>query len=528
MNRRGFLKAAGGVAVAGPFAAACGDTRKPASAGSSVLRYAMSAEPKGLDPATTGESNSGTVIHNVYDRLVELTADAKGVSPGLAERYEMSPDGAVYTFALRPGVKFADGTALDADAVVASLRRTMEVGQGASFLLTEHVKPGNIVARDAGTVVVTLDAPFSPFLRALALDSVGSVVNPAVVAANKTQADPTAAKYLARNMAGSGAFRLARWTPNQAIELHPNDGHWRGRPKLGGVLFTSPIEPSTAALQLERGDLDVAGNLPVNLIERLAQHAQVEIQSTPLLDITYWVFQTGVRPFDDVRVRQAICHAIDFDAIMANVVKESGVPLRGPLPLGLIDGYDKAPEITVYKRDVVRAKELLAQAGYPNGLKIDSTYVPGYGTLKQIAEVMQANLKEVGIECAVGELPLSTIIDKVGKGELPFFSWKSTLNYASPDAVLYGKLHGQAPQSVEGNIARYRDTDVDRLLDKARAESDRAAQDAAWLAASARISRDVPWMPLYQDVDRRAVRRDVRGYKESSLSRPDLFAVEKS
>nr|WP_042178361.1 ABC transporter substrate-binding protein [Kibdelosporangium sp. MJ126-NF4]CEL13139.1 Dipeptide-binding ABC transporter, periplasmic substrate-binding component (TC 3.A.1.5.2) [Kibdelosporangium sp. MJ126-NF4]CTQ98828.1 Dipeptide-binding ABC transporter, periplasmic substrate-binding component (TC 3.A.1.5.2) [Kibdelosporangium sp. MJ126-NF4] len=528
MNRRGFLKVAGGAAVAGPFVAACGDTRKPAAGASAVLKYAMSAEPKGLDPATTTESNSGMVIHNVYDRLVELTADAKGVSPGLAERYEMSPDGAVYTFALRPGVKFADGSGLDADAVVASLRRTMEIGQGSSFLLTEHVKPGNIVAKDAGTVVITLDAPFSPFLRALALDSVGSVVNPAVVAANKSQADPTAAKYLARNMAGSGAFRFARWTPNQMIELQPNDGHWRGRPKLGGVLFNSPIEPSTAALQVERGDLDVVGNLPVNLIERLAQHPEIGILSTPLLDITYWVFQTGQKPFDDVRVRQAVCHAIDHEAIMANVVKQSGVPLRGPLPGGLIDGYDSSPEITVYKRDVPRAKELLAQAGYPNGLRIDSTYVPGYGTLKQIAEVMQANLKDAGIECSIGELPLSTIIDKVGKGELPFFSWKSTLNYASPDAVLYGKLHGRVAQSVEGNIARYRDAEVDRLLDRARAEADRGAQDADWLAASARISKDVPWLPLYQDVDRRAVRRNVRGYKESPLSRPDLFTVEKS
>ncbi|TCO47398.1 ABC transporter substrate-binding protein [Actinocrispum wychmicini] len=528
MNRRGFLRATGGIAVLGPLAVACADTRKPAASGNAVLKYAMSAEPKGLDLATTTESNSGIVIHNVYDRLVELTADAKNVTPGLAERYDISPDGVTYSFALRSGVKFSDGSVLDANAVVASLRRTMEVGQGASFLLTEHVKPGNIVAKDAGTVVITLDAPFAPFLRALALDAVGSVVNPTVVAANKTQADPTAAKYLARNMAGSGAFQFVRWTPNQVIELKPNEGHWRGRPKLGGVLFNSPVEPSTAALQVERGDLDVAGNLPANLIERLGGLADVGILSTPLLDTTYWVFQTGSKPFNDVRVRQAICYAIDHDAIMANVVKESGVPLRGPLPRDLIDGYDNASEIAVYKRDVAKAKALLADAGYANGLKIDSTYVPGYGTLKQIAEVMQANLKDAGIECSVGELPLSTIIDKVGKGDLPFFSWKSSMNYASPDAMLYTKLHGKATQSVEGNIARYQNAEVDQLLDRARGETDRKAQDADWLAASARISKDVPWLPLYQDVDRRAVRKNIRGYKESSLSRPDLFAVEKS
>ncbi|MEV0674892.1 ABC transporter substrate-binding protein [Actinosynnema sp. NPDC050436] len=526
-SRRGFLRAAGGAALLVPFASACGDTRTTRSGAGGTLRYALSAEPKGLDPATTGESNSGIVIHNVYDRLLELTGDGKDVSAGLAERWEVTPDGIGHTFHLRQGVKFSDGSTLDAAAVVASLRRTMEVGQGASDLLVDHVQPGNIVAKDAGTVVITLDAPFSPFLRTLALDAVGSVVNPAVVAANKTQADPTAAKYLARNMAGSGAFQFVRWTPNQVIELKASDSHWRGRPKLAGVLFNSPVEPSTAALQLERGDLDVVGNLPANLIERLAQRDDVTITATPLLDITYWIFQTEQAPFDDVRVRQAICYAIDHDAIMANVVKESGIPLRGPIPGSLVDGYADNKDVVVYKRDVAKARELLAAAGHANGLKIDSTYVPGYGTLKQIAEVMQANLKEVGIECAIGELPLSTIIDKVGKGELPFFSWKSTLNYASPDALLYGKLHGGASRSVEGNLAHYRNAEVDALLDRARGSADRAAQDADWLAASARISQDAPWLPLYQDVDRRAVRKDVTNYKESALTRPDLFTVGK-
>ncbi|WP_028923341.1 ABC transporter substrate-binding protein [Pseudonocardia acaciae] len=526
LNRRSLLTAAGGAAVLASLAA-CG-ARPGAGGGSNgKLTFALSAEPKGIDPATSGESNSGMVIRNVYDRLLELTDDGKDVVAGLAERWSVSPDGVGYTLHLRSGARFSDGTALDANAVVASLRRTMEVGQGASYLLTDRVKPANIVATDPGTVTITLDAPFSPFLRVLALDSVGAVVNPAVVAAKRTQADPTAAGWFARNAAGSGAFELVRWTPNQAIELKASAGHWRGRPKLGGVVLSSPVEPSTAVLQMQRGDLDVLGNLPVNLIERLEQDANVTVRDTPQLGTTYWVFQTERPPLNDVRVRQAICYAIDHDAIMARVVKSGGVALRGPIPGSLLDGYDDSADIAVYKRDVAKARALLAQAGHPDGLKIDSTYVPGYGTLKQIAEVMQGNLKDAGIECSIGELPLTTIIDKAGKGELPFFSWKSSLDYSSPDALLYGKLHGRATRSVEGNLAHYANPRVDALLDAARASSDPKAQAADWLAASAQISRDAPWLPLYQDVNRRAVRKAVRNFRENSLSRADLFAVEK-
>lgn len=500
----------GGETLGGTSTGASG-TKDAAATSNATLRYAMSAEPISLDPAVGTDSQSAIMFRNVYDRLIELAPNGHDLKPGLAEKWEVSDDGLTYTFHIRDGVTFDDGTPLDANAVVTSLRRVLGVAKGDSSVFAQHTTPKDIRATDARTVTIGLKDPYAPFLQIIALFDIGSIVNPTMLKEHATKKDRWAERWFKKNMSGTGAFKFDVWQRNQYLTLQRSETTWQTKAKLGTLRFESPGDASTTSLKLRQGDVDVVDPniLSSDQLKALQGVQGVKVARQPIYDATYWVMNLSKKPFDDLRVRQAFSYAMDYDGILSSVVQDQGARLAGPVPQGLLPG--KAPA-GPYHKDVAKAKQLLADAGHAKGLKLTSWYVD-FGPLKAIAQVMQDNLKQIGVDVELRELPLSSLVEGVESNRLGFYSWSSNPPFASADAILWNHFHSKAGSGVEGNLSHYSNPKVDQLLVDARQQTELPKSDALYGQAAQIIADDATWIYLSQTVKNAPLRDTVQGYQ---------------
>ncbi|WP_320671765.1 ABC transporter substrate-binding protein [Patulibacter defluvii] len=501
----------GGETLGGTGATTNDGGAKGAAVSNATLRYAMSAEPISLDPAVGTDSQSAIMFRNVYDRLIELAPNGHDLSPGLAEKWEVSDDGLTYTFHLREGVAFDDGTPLDADAVVLSLQRVLAIGKGDSSLFSQHTTAKDIQAVDPRTVTVKLKAPYAPFLQIVALFDIGSIVNPKMVEQHATKKDRWAERWFKNNMSGTGPFKLGVWRRNQYLTLQRSDSTWQTKAKLASLRFESPGDASTTSLKLRQGDVDVVDPniLSSDQLRALQGVSGVKIVRQPIYDAAYWVMNLSKKPFDDPKVRQAFSYAIDYDGIISGVVQDQGARLGGPVPKGLLAGEAPAGP---FNHDVQKAKQLLAEAGHAKGLRLTSWYVD-FGPLKAIAQVMQDNLKQIGVQLDLRELPLSSLVEGVEANRLGFYSWSSNPPFASADAILWNHFHSKAGHGVEGNLSHYENAKVDQLLDQARRQTDMKQSEELYRQAAQQIANDATSIFLSQTVKNAPTRDVVQGYQ---------------
>lgn len=495
---------------------------RSAAPDNNTLTYVMSTEPISLDPAVGTDSQSMMIMRNVYDRLVEVSPTGQTVTPGLARSWKVSAGGRTYTFQLRSGARFQDGTSLTAEAVVYSLRRVLAVGKGDAPLLAAHVAPTSITAPSPQTVMIKLKAPYSQILKIIGMSSIGSILNPAFVKGHATKQDPWAQKYVNDHTDGTGPFSLVAWTHNQKIELTRNDGYWRGRAKLSRLVFESRGNPTSKLLALKRGDVDIidANVLGGDQLKSLSGDPNVKIERRAVLDTLFWIINTKIKPFDDVRVRRAISYAIDYEGILSSIVGDGGTRLKGPIPAGLLPGRNQT---TGYTHNPAKAKQLLADAG-ATGLKLTNYYVD-FGPLKPIAQVIQANLTAVGLNVELREMPLSTLVSQVTAGKLAFFSWASNPSFASPDAVIANHFQCNASTGVEGNLARYCNPKVDVRLKNALRATTPTVANSNYRAAGAMITADAPWVFITQVVKNTPMRKSVVGFQVPVIGGSSFWAV---
>lgn len=488
-----------------------------------TLTYILAQEPISMDPHVITETQSGLPVRHVYDRLVEVTPDGRNVVPGLAERWAISTDGLTYTFHLRSGVRFHSGAPLTAEAVRFSLERVLTLGKGPSFLLKEYVEPKNIRVSGPLTLEVRLSRPYAPVLSLFGLYGTGSIVNPQLVRANAASDDPWATRYLTTHMDGTGPFRFMEWQPKQFVALERNPNYWKGAARLERILFLQVPERTTARLMLERGEADIVHTLPTDMVEAMRGSLNVVIAEKPGFETTYWAFNNQMPPFNNVKVRQALSHAIDYDAIMAGIVRSGGIRMRGVLPRGL-PGSDET--ISIYPRDVARAKSLLAEAGFPSGFAT-TTHYPVWRDLANIVQVLQANFADAGVKLELQQVTLPALVQVVVQGTTPFFPWVSTPAYADPDAVMFSKFHTEAiKQGASGNIARYSNPAVDRLLDQARATTDRGTRLRLYREVQRTVTREAAWIFLFQSVLQVPHGRWVQGYEVPLIGTANLYPID--
>ena len=354
-----------------------------------MLVFATGADPDSLDPQNT-QSNPGEQVNRMmYENLVRFNARMQ-LEPALAESWTSSKDGLTWTFRLRKGVKFHDGTPFDAMAVKYFFDRVL--GDEKPFKATLYspvVQRAEVV--DPSTVRMVLKQPFAAILFTLA-HSAGGIVSPA--------AHQKWGKDLTLHPSGTGPFKFVEWVKGDHVTLERNDAYWAGAPNLDRIVVKTVREDQARVALLGSGDADMILNIPTEDIPRLRKDARFTIESSPTARALYITINVARKPFDDVRVRQALNYAVNRDALVKELFQNHAQAISG-IVSPLQNGYAALPG---YAYDPKKAKELLAQAGHPS-LKVKlwtpkGRYVKDY----ELAQAIQQDLAAVGVETTLATM----------------------------------------------------------------------------------------------------------------------------
>ncbi len=459
-----------------------------------------------LDPAIGYDLQNWSMIKSLFDGLMDYIPGSTEVRPGLAERYEMTPDGLTYTFHLRAGVKFHNGREMTAQDVKYSLDRvTTPTTQspGASFFGAiegfDAIQAGTatdlsgVSVIDPLTVQIKLSRPNATFLQILALNFASVVPQEAVTA------------DFGRTPVGTGAFKLAEWTIGQRVVLERNPDYWReGLPYLDRVIFEVGQAPVVALLRLQNGEVDLLGDgiPPANFVEVMGDPEQATRVSTGgQLHTAYVTMNVNIAPFDNVLVRRAVNMAINKDRIV-QVINGRAKPTNQVLP-PLMPGYD--PDFKGYAFDPDAAKALLAEAGLPDGFETD-LYVSNTDPNPRIAQAIQQDLANIGIKVRLQSLDTANVIAAGGTKDGAPMIWSGGMGWVAdfPDpTAFYGTILG-CGGAVEGgwNWSWYCNADLDAKAVAADTMADPAQTDARlalWREVYAGVMMDAPWVPIYNE-----------------------------
>ena len=414
-----------------------------------ILVFGRGADADRLDPARTTSGESVKITENVFDTLVQFKQGSTEVEPALAEKYEPSADGTEWTFHLRQGVKFHDGTPFNADAVLLSFQRQMDQNHKYYYDDMSYAEMTlgvikEIVKVDDSTVKFVLQHPFGPFLRNMAMFS-NAIVSPAALE-----------KYgddFFKNPVGTGPFKFVQWDRDSQIILEANKEYWGGAPKVDRIIFKVIPENSVRLAEIQAGNIHMMDGLDPNDIATVKSNADLQLLSQPGLNINYLCFPCEKKPFSDVRLRQAISYAINKDNIVQFLYKGAGVVATGPVPKTILE-YDNPG----YPYDPEKAKALLKEAGF-DGLKINLWSYPNpraYNPVgAKLAEAVAADLEKVGITCNIQTMEWTSYLAQSKTPESfdgPFFlGWMG--DNGDVDNFLYALL--STDNIPGGNRAKY-------------------------------------------------------------------------
>ncbi|WP_319568813.1 ABC transporter substrate-binding protein [Cohaesibacter marisflavi] len=495
-----------------------------------VLVVAVPGDIQNLDPTLSGgDIPTQEFLTNVYDWLIDykmienadgtLSADPSGFVGGLAESYDWSEDGKTITFKLRKGLKFSNGDPLNAEAVKFTYDRIFDQkGVAASLMGMASVKKKEqIKVIDPLTVALTVEKPNTLLLGNMA-QFPHSILNPKVVKPHMTKEDPYAHEWLKTHVQGTeqGAFKLANWTPGDSWVLERNENYWGTPAKLSKVIFKIIPDPSSRLAQLVSGAVDVAYNLPTSDIKALEENPDITVNRDTNRTVTYIGLNNKVKPFDNKLVRQAISYAFPYDTIIDQVMNGYATQLTSPIPEGTPPHTD---EFFKYKNDPAKAKELLKEAGYPNGFSTTLQIPSGLQEAKEMAIYAQQTLGMAGIKINIQEMPSAAFTENLQKHTLGMFfasGWTSINN--DPFYHLFWLF-----QSKCCNYANYDNPELANLIEKYTLNTDIEARNKAAVEAQKMIVEDAPWVFLYQPQNLVATRANVKGYTFFSADRYNRF-----
>ena len=507
------------VVVALTLAGAGASAQAPRAGG--TLRAVFSADPPTLDPAHATDTTSSAVIRQVFDGLLELDETLTPV-PALARRVDASADGRVYTFALRPGVRFHNGREVRAADVKYSFERAAKgkrpwvfekISGAREFIKGTADGIGGVRLVDDLTIELRLDRPFAPFLHLMAYDAASIVPREEV---------EKRGPGFASHPVGTGAFRFASWRRDDQVVLERFPDHFRGSAPLDRVVFRIIPAEITRFNEYRAGQLDLT-DVPTGQCRSVQNDPQLRGEAAvwPTLGTHGLRFNVAKPPFDDARLRRAVAHAIDPTLIVERLLEGCVYPARGILPPAL-PGYSSGIRRLAFDRG--RAKQLLVEAGHPGGRGLGP--IPfnfNTGDLNQrIAEVLQAQLREIGIALELRRLDWAAHIKVVDDGSAVFFRQGWIADYPDPENFLTVLFHSRNIGAA-GNTSRYRNAAVDRLLDEADGMAPGPTRSARYHRAEQAIVDDAVWISLYHYSSRALVKRSVKGLERSALSSAPEF-----
>jgi len=469
-----------------------------------TLRLAFNSDWGVLDPAVTSTTFGRNILQFIYDPLLRKDPATGAIVPGLAESFESSEDGTVITLHLREGVTFHDGTPLNAEAVAFSFNRISDPALASPYAASIAGPVASIETPDELTVVITLNAPFAPYLDSLTQAALAPV-SPAAVEQYGTD--------FGLNPVGTGPFRLVSNTPDEEVVLERNpDYNWapsfythQGPAFLDGLVVLKVIDDSTRMSLIETGDIDVIYNPLINQLDSFRDDPAFVVTTAVRPGVPrVAVLNTEIPPFDDVAVRQALAYAIDSPRMLSEIWSNIGAVPTGILTPGLLGFWaDGASRWPTYNPETAAA--MLADAGWTDTdgdgildkdgqpFTISWGQTPGFPA-DQFGQIIASNLADVGIEMTIEiEDQAAYLADlRAGKWHIASMLFAAT----DPD-VLYTVAHS-ASIDAAWNTARYNNPEVDALLLQGRTTLDQEARAAIYNQVQEILLNDMPYIPFYQ------------------------------
>ena len=495
ISRRALLHRLGAAAMASLVvpATAAGQPKR-----GGILKFALNTDPPKLDPAASGPTGAiDTVCSMVYSRLVNYKPDASGVIPDLAERWEVSRDGKVYTFFLRKGVKWHNGKEFTAGDVKFSFERLLDPKTAAPYA-PNFGKGVRIEAVDPDTVRFVLPTPNAAFLALLAVPP-SSVVNKEWVEAGNNVAD---------NMMGTGPFKYKDRQPGVKLELVRNERYYvPGRPNLDGITFLFFPDATARVTALRTHAVDIMDFVPQSDLGALEATKDIVLYTDKETNLFQFAMRQDKPPFDNVKVRQALASAVDREqALKASLFGRGAVLTGGPL---WKSSWAYSPDVRqIYTYDPVRAKRLLAEAGFPNGFKTTILSNTSFAMHQNTAVTVQSGLKAIGVDAQLTLFDFPTAKQKTVKGEFDIVVETVIPTYADPD-FLWSFFHSQ---SLWGQNLKLSDRDVDTWLDQARASTSQEERKKLYTKVLQRLMETVPMVFLMTREQADAAWSYVKGY----------------
>lgn len=456
---------------------------------SNNLVAAIAGEPDQLDPHKTSAYFSFEVLENVFDTLVEPDANLE-MRPALAESWEVSPDQLSWTFHLRPGVTFHDGSPFTADDVVFSYRRIIDeqLANVDKFSAVTDVR-----AVDPMTVVIDVKHP-TPNL----LTNIGGFKGMAIVQRRNVESG-----QIATHPVGTGPFAFRSQKSGDSITLTANPSYWGGEPKVAGVTFRFISEPSTALSALQAGEIDWTDSIPTQRVAQLRDDDSLHLAVTASNDYWYLALNEAHKPWDDVRARQAVAYGIDRAAIVQSTSYGTAAANQLAIPEGnpWYTAYDR------YRYDTDAARRLLDEAGVGD-VDLDMLVTSEYPETVTAAQVIADNLAPLGITVNIRTVDFATWLDEQNSGhfDMLMMGWLGNID---PDDFYYAQHHTNGTS----NAQKFSNPEVDRLLDAGRVETNRQARFDDYRRAATIIADEVSYIYLYNPSVIQAWVRNLSGYE---------------
>jgi peptide/nickel transport system substrate-binding protein len=460
---------------------------------------ARNEEPLSLDPIVPSDNGSIWVIYQMFDQLTTVNEDSSGIAPSLAESWEASPDGTVYTFTIKQGVTFHDGSPMTMDDVVFSLERVFDPeGSGYSFLFGTV---DGVRAVDETTLEIGLREPFTPLLDNL------NVFPASIVPKAAVEAD---AEGFAANPIGTGPFKLQEFAKGRHVHLVKHDGYWKpDRPHVDEVFIPYVTDDNTRILRVQGAEVDAAVAIPYAQIDQLDAQDDIDVQIEPLFRFDGMWLNHERAPLDDVKVRQALNYATDKESMLKSIFFDKVEIANHMMPKMKYWRED----VPAYEYDPERAQSLIDESKAAGGFKLPIVIPTGDVIIQQIAQIMKESYSSIGVEVEITNLDIGTAYTNFSQfNYIAGANWYITSDVPGPDELAAIQFDFSAASGTKSFFTNYDSERATQLVNEA-GRGDDATREEAFGELQQLVMDDAVLVALFFTPARAALQTYVRDFK---------------
>jgi peptide/nickel transport system substrate-binding protein len=471
-----------------------------------------------MDPAEIYELSNSEIAVNVYDRLMGLEiGDMTKLVPKMAESYSVSDDGKVFTFKLKPNLKFHSGNPVTAEDVAFSFQRVILLNLTPAYLFqalgwnAENVKD-MVKAVDEHTVQLTVSEKYAPtYILNLMSTVTSSVVDKKEAMAHEKDGD-LGHDWLKTNSAGSGAYKMRSWKANESVVLEANPDFRLGAPKIERVIVRHVPEGSTQRLLIEKGDIDIARNLSPDQIKGIEGNADLVVEQFPKATVYYLGLSQKVEPLKNPKVQEALRWLIDYQGMADSFLKGQFIVHQAFWPAGFYASLEDNP----YKFDPAKAKALLAEAGYPNGFDI-SLDTGNTQPFTGIAQSIQSTFAEGGVKVTINAAEVKQVLTKyrARQHDMIYMYWGPDYLDPNANADSFANNPDNSDNSASKPLAWRNSWDIPEISAETKAalqENDVEKRKQMYLDLQSKLQKSGPFLNMFQESEQTVLRKNVKGF----------------